>query len=168
MGYRGGPRPHGKGAGGPPRRYESEEEANEQKEGGSKSFREIYNSFKNGKYDEALKAAMEYRTHQSRSSFRKIYEMTMRALEPIRRGKNIDEDVKNKILLELIKIDITIEYQKNRDILERDIADSLKDALAEVRSRLGENKVDDARKATEALELALNAVLAYKIARSKL
>jgi CRISPR/Cas system CSM-associated protein Csm2 small subunit len=167
MGYRGGPRPHGKGAGGPPKRYESEEEASEQKEARRRSLLDIYNSFKNGKYDEALKAAMEYRTHQSRSSFRKIYEMTMRALEPIRRGKNIDDNVKNKILLELIKIDITIEYQKNRYVLERDIADSLKDALAEVRSRLEENKVDDARKATEALELALNAVLAYQIAKNK-
>ncbi len=110
---------------------------------------------------------MKYRTHQSRSSFRKIYEMTMRALEPIRRGKNINEGVKNKILLELVKIDITIEYQKNRDVLEWDIADGLKDALAEVRSCLKENKVDDARKAAEALELALNAVLAYQIAKNK-
>lgn len=167
MGYRGGPRPHGKGAGGPPKRYENEEETNEQKEAIYKSLLDIYNSFKNGKYDEALKAAMEYRTHQSRSSFRKIYEMTMRALEPIRRGKNIDGDVENKILLELIKIDITIEYQKNRYVLERDIADSLKDALAEVRSYLEKNEVNNARKAAEALELALNAVLAYKIARNK-
>jgi len=167
MGYRGGPRPQGRGAGGPPKRYESEEETNEQKEAGYIPLK-VYYSFKNGKYDEALKAAMEYRTFQSRSSFRKIYEMIMRALEPIRRSKNIDDEgVKNKILLELIKIDITIEYQKNRDVLKRDIADSLKVALAEVRSYLEKNEVDNARKAAEALELALNAVLAYQIAKNK-
>jgi CRISPR/Cas system CSM-associated protein Csm2 small subunit len=165
MGYRGGPGPLMR-AGGPPKRYESKEETNEQKKT-SNALLNIYRLFKDGKYDEALKAAMEYTTNQSRSNFRKIYEMIIRTLEPIRRGKNIDDGVKNKILLELTKIDITIEYQKNRGVLEKDIADSLKGAMAEVRSYLKDNKFDDARKATEALELALNAVLAYKIAKNK-
>jgi CRISPR/Cas system CSM-associated protein Csm2 small subunit len=165
MGYRGGPGPQVR-AGGPPKRYESKEETKEQKKT-SNALLNIYLLFKEGNYDEALKAAMEYRTSQSRSNFRKIYEMIIRALEPIRRGKNIDDGVKNKILLELTKIDITIEYQKNRGVLEKDIADSLKGAMAEVRSHLKDNKFDDARKAAEALELALNAVLAYQIAKNK-
>jgi CRISPR/Cas system CSM-associated protein Csm2 small subunit len=165
MGYRGGPRSQGR-AGGPPKRYESKEETNEQKKT-SNALLNIYCLFKEGNYDEALKAAMEYTTNQSRSNFRKIYEMIIRALEPVRRSKNIDDGVKNKILLELTKIDITIEYQKNRGVLEEDIADSLKGALAEVRSYLKDNKFDDARKAAEALELALNAVLAYKIVKNK-
>ena len=153
MGYRGGPGPQVR-AGGPPKSYES-------------TLLNIYSLFKDGKYDEALRAAMEYRTSQSRSNFRKIYEMIIRTLEPIRRGKNIDDGVKNKILLELTKINITIEYQKNRGVLEKDIADSLKGAMAEVRRYLKENKFDDARKAAEALELALNAVLAYQITKNK-
>ncbi len=165
MGYRGGPGPQVR-AGGPPKRSESKEETNEQKKT-SNALLNIYRLFKDGKYDEALKAVIEYRTSQSRSNFRKIYEMIIRALEPIRRGKDIDDGVKNKILLELTKIDITIEYQKNRGVLEKDIADSLKGALAEVRSSLKDNKFDDARKAAEALELALNAVLAYQIAKNK-
>jgi CRISPR/Cas system CSM-associated protein Csm2 small subunit len=165
MGYRGGPGPQVR-AGGPPKRYESKKETNEQKKT-SNALLDIYRLFKEGNYDEALKAAMEYTTNQSRSNFRKIYEMIIRTLELIRRGKNIDDGVKNKILLELTKIDITIEYQKNRGVLEKDIADSLKGALAEVRSYLKDNKFDDARKAAEALELALNAVLAYKIARNR-
>ncbi len=130
----------------------------------SRFYNYIYVPFRDGRYDDALNAATRYYTRQTSAGFRRIYESLIKTLDVIKRegaenweGKG---QVKSRLLLQLARLDITIEYQKNRGILDADLADGIKAALAEIRRDLGTEK---AVREAEALELALNAVLAYQI-----
>jgi len=111
-----------------------------------------------------LNGATRYYTKQTSAGFRRIYESLIKTLDVIKRegaenweGKG---QVRSRLLLQLARLDITIEYQKNRAVLDADLADGIKAALAEIRRDLGTEK---AVREAEALELALNAVLAYQI-----
>jgi CRISPR/Cas system CSM-associated protein Csm2 small subunit len=111
-----------------------------------------------------LNGATRYYTRQTSAGFRRIYESLIKTIDVIKRegtenweGKG---QVKSRLLLQLARLDITIEYQKNRGVLDADLADGIKAALAEIRRDLGTEK---AVREAEALELALNAVLAYQI-----
>jgi len=111
-----------------------------------------------------LNGATRYNTRQTSAGFRRIYESLIKTIDVIKRewtenweGKG---QVKSRLLLQLARLDITIEYQKNRGVLDADLADGIKAALAEIRRDLGTEK---AVREAEALELALNAVLAYQI-----
>ena len=125
--------------------------------GGSWFYNKIYVPFREGRYDEALNNASRYITKQSSAGFRKIYDPLIKILEVVKRTEKSLQD-KSWLLLQLTRLDITIEYQKNRDVLQADLADGIKVALAEIRRDLGTEK---AVREAEALELALNAVLAY-------
>jgi CRISPR/Cas system CSM-associated protein Csm2 small subunit len=122
-------------------------------------YNNIYVPFREGRYDEALNNASRYNTKQSSAGFRKIYDPLIKILEVVKRTEKSPQD-KSWLLLQLARLDITIEYQKNRDVLQADLADGIKAALAEIRRDLGTEK---AVREAEALELALNAVLAYQI-----
>ena len=111
-----------------------------------------------------MNGATRYNTRQTSAGFRRIYESLIKTIDVIKRewtenweGKG---QVKSRLLLQLARLDITIEYQKNRGVLDADLADGIKAALAEIRRDLGTEK---AVREAEALELALNAVLAYQI-----
>ena len=130
----------------------------------SRFYNTVYVPFRDGRYDDALNGATRYYTRQTSAGFRRIYESLIKTIDVIKRewtenwkGK---EQVKSRLLLQLARLDITIEYQKNRGVLDADLADGIKAALAEIRRDLGTEK---AVREAEALELALNAVLAYQI-----
>jgi len=132
--------------------------------GRSKFYNTIYVPFRDGRYDDALNGATWYNTRQTSAGFMRIYDPIIKTINIIKRewtenweGK---EQVKSRLLLQLARLDITIEYQKNRGVLDADLADGIKAALAEIRRDLGTEK---AVREAEALELALNAVLAYQI-----
>jgi len=122
-------------------------------------YNNIYVPFREGRYDEALNNASRYITKQSSAGFRRIYDPLIKILEVVKRTEKSLPD-KSWLLVQLARLDITIEYQKNRDVLKADLADGIKAALAEIRRDLGTEK---AVKEAEALELALNAVLAYQL-----
>jgi len=111
-----------------------------------------------------LNGATRYYTRQTSAGFRRIYESLIKTIDVIKREwtENREEkgQVKSRLLLQLARLDVTIEYQKNRGTLDADLADGIKAALAEIRRDLGTEK---AVREAEALELALNAVLAYQI-----
>jgi CRISPR/Cas system CSM-associated protein Csm2 small subunit len=132
--------------------------------GRSRFYNNIYVPFRDGRYDDALNSATRYYTRQTSAGFRRIYESLIKTIDVIKReGTETREEkgqVKSRLLLQLARLDITIEYQKNRGTLDADLADGIKAALAEIRRDLGTEK---AVREAEALELALNAVLAYQI-----
>lgn len=108
-----------------------------------------------------MNGATRYYTRQTSAGFRRIYESLIKTIDVIKReGAEGKGQVKSRLLLQLARLDITIEYQKNRGVLDADLADGIKAALAEIRRDLGTEK---AVREAEALELALNAVLAYQI-----
>jgi hypothetical protein len=127
----------------------------------SRFYNYVYVPFREGRYDDALNGATRYYTRQTSAGFRRIYESLIKTIDVIKReGAEGKGQVKSRLLLQLARLDITIEYQKNRGVLDADLADGIKAALAEIRRDLGTEK---AVREAEALELALNAVLAYQI-----
>jgi CRISPR/Cas system CSM-associated protein Csm2 small subunit len=127
----------------------------------SRFYNTIYTPFKNKQYDVALNNVLRYQTAQTSAGFRRIYDVVIRTLAVVK-GERRQEDP--SLPKQLARLDILIEYQKNRGVLERDLADGIKAALAEIRRDLGK---DVAKEEAEALEMALNAVLAYKIIASR-
>jgi len=105
-----------------------------------------------------LNGATRYNTRQTSAGFRRIYDSLIKTIDVVKREEK--GQAKSRLLLQLARLDITIEYQKNRGTLDADLADGIKAALAEIRRDLG---TDKAVREAEALELALNAVLAYQI-----
>jgi CRISPR/Cas system CSM-associated protein Csm2 small subunit len=131
----------------------------------SRFYNYIYVPFRDGRYDEALNYVTRYNVRTRPAAFRKIYDPIIKTLDVVKAGKTEGSAVdRSRLLLQLARLDITIEYQKNRGVLDADLADGIKAALAEIRRDLG---TDKAARETEALELALNAVLAYQIAAER-
>jgi CRISPR/Cas system CSM-associated protein Csm2 small subunit len=126
--------------------------------GRSRFYNYIYVPFRDGRYDDALNGATRYNTRQTSAGFRRIYDSLIKTIDVVKREEK--GQAKSRLLLQLARLDITIEYQKNRGTLDADLADGIKAALAEIRRDLG---TDKAVREAEALELALNAVLAYQI-----
>lgn len=130
--------------------------------GKSRFYNYIYTPFRDGRYNEALNNVTRYSTRTRSAAFRKIYDPIIKTLDVIKReGGTAD---KSRLLFQLARLDVIIEYQKNRGVLDTDLADGIKAALAEIRRDLG---ADKAAREAEALELALNAVLAYQIAAER-
>jgi hypothetical protein len=130
--------------------------------GRSRFYNYVYVPFRDGRYDDALNGATRYNTRQTPASFRRIYDSLIKTIDVVKREEK--GQAKSRLLLQLARLDITIEYQKNRGTLDADLADGIKAALAEIRRDLG---TDKAVREAEALELALNAVLAYQIAAER-
>ncbi|MFP3200485.1 MAG: hypothetical protein RXQ56_09600 [Thermoproteus sp.] len=130
--------------------------------GRSRFYNYIYVPFRDGRYDDALNGATRYNTRQTSAGFRRIYDSLIKTIDVVKREEK--GQAKSRLLLQLARLDITIEYQKNRGTLDADLADGIKAALAEIRRDLG---TDKAVREAEALELALNAVLAYQIAAER-
>jgi CRISPR/Cas system CSM-associated protein Csm2 small subunit len=132
----------------------------------SRFYNYIYTPLRDARYDEALNYVTRYSVRTRSAAFRKIYDPIIKTLDVIKqdvikRGGTAD---KSRLLFQLARLDIMIEYQKNRGVLDADLADGIKAALAEIRRDLG---ADKAAREAEALELALNAVLAYQIAAER-
>jgi len=130
--------------------------------GRARFYNYIYVPFRDGRYDDALNGATRYNTRQTSAGFRRIYDSLIKTIDVVKREEK--GQAKSRLLLQLARLDITIEYQKNRGTLDADLADGIKAALAEIRRDLG---TDKAVREAEALELALNAVLAYQIAAER-
>ena len=122
----------------------------------SRFYNYVYVPFRDGRFDDALNGASRYSTWQTSAGFRRVYDALIKTLDVVKRGV---ED-KFRLQLQLARLDITIEYQKNRGVLDQDLADGIKAALAEIRRSLD---TENAKRLAEALELALNSVLAYQI-----
>jgi len=130
--------------------------------GRSRFYNYVYVPFRDGRYDDALNGATRYNTRQTSAGFRRIYDSLIKTIDVVKREEK--GQAKSRLLLQLARLDITIEYQKNRGTLDADLADGIKAALAEIRRDLG---TDKAVREAEALELALNAVLAYQIVAAR-
>ncbi|ACB40078.1 hypothetical protein [Pyrobaculum neutrophilum] len=123
-------------------------------------FYEIYRAFKEDRYEDGLNSASRYRTYVTAAAFRKIYNSIVKPLEHIAAGRFTDPI---PIAAGLARLDVIIEYQKNRGLLQQDLAEGIKAALAEIRQDVVRRNLQSAKKEAEALKLALDAVLAYQI-----
>lgn len=124
-------------------------------------YNNIYVSFRDGRYEDGLSNASSYRIVQSSASFRKVYESLTRVLDVIIRKRENELNVPG-VLNAIARLNILIEYQKNRKVLYPDLADGMKDVLADIMKSLRSN-IQQAKREAEALRMALDATLAYKI-----
>lgn len=122
----------------------------------------LYVVLRDGKYDEALNNVERYRVVQSPAGFRRVYDKIVGVLDEIARGQRREGD-QRRLLANLMRLDILVEYQKNRRVLYTDLADGIRAALREIMSSIKANNWEEAKKRAEALRMALDAVLAYKI-----
>ncbi|CCC81872.1 hypothetical protein [Thermoproteus tenax] len=123
-------------------------------------FYEIYRAFKEDRYEDGLNLASQRRFRITAAAFRKIYNSIVKPLEYIATGKITDPI---PLAAGLARLDIVIEYQKNRGVLQQELAEGIKAALAEIRQDVVRKNLQNAKKEAEALKLALDAVLAYQI-----
>ncbi|MCU7786947.1 hypothetical protein ODS41_03260 [Pyrobaculum sp. 3827-6] len=127
----------------------------------------VYASFRDNRVEDALKNAANYRTYQSPAGFRRIYDNIIRVLDGIIASRNDltnKKELRDRYRILLAKLDITIQYQTARRVLEQDLSEGIKAALREISGYLQKGEVDSAVRSAESLRLALDAVLAYKIA----
>lgn len=122
--------------------------------GQSYFYNGVFQNFVGGRYDEALQSVMRYNTGgTSSSAYRKVYNMIVPVLDRIiRKGRLDPNDARD-----LVRLNIVLEYQKNRRLIHGDLADGIKDALNDIR-----NNAQQARRFAEALRDSLDAILAYK------
>ncbi|MEM4754200.1 MAG: hypothetical protein QW686_06080, partial [Pyrobaculum sp.] len=74
-----------------------------------------------------------------------------------------NQELRNRYRIALARLDITVQYQAARKVLDQDLANGIRSALREISVALQREDVDTATRNAEALRLALDAVLAYKI-----
>ncbi|MGC9171115.1 MAG: hypothetical protein ACP5HD_10320 [Thermoproteus sp.] len=130
-------------------------------------YNSVYASFKDNRVEDALRSAANYRTYQTPTSFRRIYDSVIRVLDGIiasRNDLNNKEELRNRYRILLARLDIAIQYQSARRELEQDLSEGIKAALRDISSYLQRGDVNNAVRSAESLRLALDAVLAYKIA----
>jgi len=145
-------------------------------------FYQLYDLFRRGEYDQALNEVARYRVQQRRTAFRKIYNYLARVLENIEQleekqkeqkegmpAKNMDQERQKLDMLAraVARINIQVEYQKNRELLAPDLADGIKAGLVEIVQSLRGGNTNEARQRAKALRDALDAVLAYVIEATK-
>ena len=128
---------------------------------GSRSYfyNGVFQNFVSGKYDDALQEVARYYVgDMTPTAYRKIYDMIVPVLDRIIRKGKLDPDDARA----LVRLNIVLEYQKNRNVIHGDLADGIKDALDDVR-----NNNQQAKRLAEALRDSLDAILAYKFAVEK-
>jgi len=127
-------------------------------------FYQLYDLFRRGEYDQALNEVMRYRTMQNPSAFRRIYNYLARVLENIEQlGVEQQRQKLDMLARAVARINIQVEYQKNRGLLASDLADGIKAGLLEIIQSLKGGRIDEAVQRARALRDALDAVLAYVI-----
>jgi len=127
-------------------------------------FYQLYDLFRRGEYDQALNEVMRYRTMQNPAAFRRIYNYLAKVLEDIEQlGGERQKQRIDTLARAVARINIQVEYQKNRGLLASDLADGIKAGLLEIIQNLKSGKTDEAMQRARALRDALDAVLAYVI-----
>jgi len=131
-------------------------------------FYQLYDLFRRGEYDQALNEVMRYRTVQNPTAFRRIYNYLAKILENIEQLSVEQQRQKLDMLARAVaRINIQVEYQKNRGLLASDLADGIKAGLLEIIQSLRGGRIDEAVQRARALRDALDAVLAYVIIATK-
>ncbi|MGB9704523.1 MAG: hypothetical protein ACPL3C_03660 [Pyrobaculum sp.] len=129
-------------------------------------YNRVYVPFRDDRFEDGISGAASYRTAQTAHGFRRVYDGIVRVLDGIvSSGRELGErvDLRNRYRVQLARLDITVQYQAARGILDRDLAEGIKAALREVSTALQRGEVEKAVRAAESLRLALDAVLAYQI-----
>jgi len=132
----------------------------------SKFYSMIYQNFRDGKYDDGFKGLNSYKVYRTSSaSFRKIYNQLVTVLDRIIESSAQDTaGVQGQLVRSLVKLNILLEYQKKRGIIDDDLADGIKQALDEVRASLQQpGNLTRARALAIALRDSLDSFLAYVI-----
>jgi len=131
-------------------------------------FYQLYDLFRRGEYDQALNEVMRYRTMQNPTAFRRIYNYLAKVLENIEQlGVEQQRQKLDMLARAVARINIQVEYQKNRGLLASDLADGIKAGLMEILQSLRGGRIDEAVQRARALRDALDAVLAYVIITTK-
>ncbi|AAL62570.1 hypothetical protein [Pyrobaculum aerophilum] len=129
-------------------------------------YNTVYVPFRDGRYEDGLNGANNYRTYQTPAGFRRVYDNIIRVLDGITGSKSdlaANQELRNRYRVALARLDITVQYQSARKVLADDLANGIRAALREIATALQRNDVESAVRNAEALRLALDAVLAYKI-----
>jgi len=141
-------------------------------------FYQLYDLFRRGEYDQALNEVMRYRVPQKPTAFRRIYNYLARVLENVEQLEGEQEKQKEErrattsgqerqkidmLARAVARINIQVEYQKNRGLLAPDLADGIKAGLLEIIQSLRGGNTKEAGQRARALRDALDAVLAYVI-----
>ena len=131
----------------------------------------VYQNFRDGKYDDGLRGLAGYKVYITTSaSFRKIYNQLITVLDKIiesspmqksQSGSTTSGVSMTQLTRPLVRLNILLEYQKKRRVIDDDLADGIKQALDEIRANL--NNPDNAVKYATALRDSLDAFLAYVI-----
>jgi len=130
----------------------------------------IYQNFRDGKYDDGFKGLNNYRINKtSPTSFRKIYSQLVTVLDRIIESSaqdkaGVQDQLVRSLVRSLVRLNILLEYQKKRGVVDDDLADGIKQALDEVRASLQQpGNLDRARALAIALRDSLDSFLAYVI-----
>ncbi len=107
---------------------------------------------------------MSYRVYRTTAaSFRKIYNMIVPVLDKII-SSSTSSGVIDQYQRALFRLNVILEYQKNRGVIDEDLANGIKQALDEIRNA---RDPQQARRLAETLRDSLDAFLAYVIYSSK-
>jgi CRISPR/Cas system CSM-associated protein Csm2 small subunit len=130
----------------------------------------IYQNFRDGKYDDGFKGLNNYRINKtSPTSFRKIYSQLVTVLDRIIESSaqdkaGVQDQLVRSLVRSLVRLNILLEYQKKRGVVDEDLADGIKQALDEVRASLQQpSNLARARELAIALRDSLDSFLAYVI-----
>ncbi len=134
-------------------------------------YNAVYVPFRDGRYEDGLNGAYNYRVSQTSAGFRRVYDYIIRVLDGITGSKSElanpqdpkSQELRNRYRMALARADITVQYQAARKVLAEDLANGIRGALREISAALQRGDVETAARSAEALRLALDAVLAYKI-----
>lgn len=129
-------------------------------------YNTVYVPFRDGKYEDGLNGAYNYRTYQTPAGFRRVYDYIIRVLDGITGSKSDlvnNLELRNRYRIALARLEITVQYQAARKVLVDDLANGIRSAIREISTALQRGDVETAARNAEALRLALDAVLAYKI-----
>jgi len=132
----------------------------------SKFYSMIYQNFRDGKYDDGFKGLNSYKVYRTSSaSFRRIYNQLVTVLDRIIESSAQDTaGVQGQLVRSLVRLNILLEYQKKRGVVDDDLADGIKQALDEVRASLQQsNNLARAKALAIALRDSLDSFLAYVI-----
>ncbi|MCD6301660.1 MAG: hypothetical protein J7L82_06285 [Staphylothermus sp.] len=132
----------------------------------------IYNDFLYGKYSRALEQLQQIRVYgTTMSSYRKIHSLLTDVIERIlsvissKSPESIDQKVFLNIVAELTKIGLLIQYQKKRNLINRDLADGLYRVITELVRSIehyrGKEDLEKIRIQTEALKLIIDGIVAF-------
>ncbi|ADY01696.1 hypothetical protein VMUT_1491 [Vulcanisaeta moutnovskia 768-28] len=122
----------------------------------------VFRNFYEGRYDDGFNNVMKYSVYRTTpSAFRKIYNLIIPVLDKV---MTVQPQVNPDLVRLLVRLNIVLEYQKRRGMIDDDLADGIKTAIDEIRRSLGNPKgVDQARELARALRDSLDAFLAYVI-----